>query len=268
LKLNIVPASRGFQWVKLGFQAFFKQPLAMVGLFFMFMAAMSIAAMLPYIGSVLAMVFLPGATLGLMAASKESLSDKFPMPAMLLVGFRSGPVGLRAMLILGALYTVGFVVVLGIASLVDGGQFAQLYLWGGKITPEMIASSEFVTAIWVAMALYLPLSALFWHAPALVHWHGVAPGKSLFFSAIACWRNLGAFTVYSVAWMGVFLAAGLVVTTAAAITGNPGLLPTLMLPVAMLVVAVFFCSIHASFADCFTTDPAPPESAPPSSNPA
>jgi hypothetical protein len=63
--------------------------------------------------------------------------------------------------------------------------------------------------MWVAMALYLPLSLLFWHAPALVHWHGVPPLKSLFFSLVACMRNFKAFTLFGLAWVGVFLMGGL-----------------------------------------------------------
>ena len=35
MKLNIVPARTGLTWVKLGISTFFKQPLAIVGLFFM-----------------------------------------------------------------------------------------------------------------------------------------------------------------------------------------------------------------------------------------
>ena len=44
-------------------------------------------------------------------------------------------------------------------------------------------------AMAVALLLHLPLFLMFWHAPALVHWHGVAPVKSLFFSVVACLRN-------------------------------------------------------------------------------
>ena len=33
MKLNIVPARTGIQWVKLGIQTFFRQPLALSGLF-------------------------------------------------------------------------------------------------------------------------------------------------------------------------------------------------------------------------------------------
>ena len=102
MKLNIVPARHGILWVKQGVRAFIKQPLALIGLFFMFMAVMSIASLLPYVGSVLALMLLPGATLGLMAATKESSQGKFPMPLVLVSAFRAGSQRLRAMLALGA----------------------------------------------------------------------------------------------------------------------------------------------------------------------
>jgi len=37
MKLNIVPARTGITWVKLGIQTFFKQPLALAGLFFLWL---------------------------------------------------------------------------------------------------------------------------------------------------------------------------------------------------------------------------------------
>lgn len=251
VKLNVVRASRGVHWVKQGVRAFMKQPLAMIGLFFMFMASMSIATLLPFVGSIVAMMLLPGATLGLMAAAKESTLGKFPMPSILVMAFRAGQQRLRAMLVLGALYAGALLLVMGITALVDGGQFARLYLFGGKITEDLLSSSDFVTATWLAMGLYLPVSMVFWHAPGLVHWYGVSPVKSLFFSGVACLRNMWAYTVYSLVWMGIFLAMGLVVTTVAAVTGTPGLLSAVLLPSAMLIVAVFFTSIYFTFEDSF-----------------
>lgn len=251
MKLNIVPARHGILWVKQGVRAFIKQPLALIGLFFMFMAVMSIASLLPYVGSVLALMLLPGATLGLMAATKESSQGKFPMPLVLVSAFRAGSQRLRAMLALGAMYAAGFLGIMAISALFDGGQFAQLYLIGGKITEEMMNSGEFLTAMWVAMALYMPLSMVFWHAPGLVHWYGVSPVKSLFFSGVACVRNMGAYTVYTLVWMGIFMLAGVVLTTIAAVSGNPALLSAMLLPVAMLIIAMFFTSIYFTFADSF-----------------
>ena len=207
MKLNIVPARTGLTWVKLGFKTFLQQPLAMSGLFFMFMALLSVATLVPFIGAALALALLPAATLGLMAATQEAAKGKFPMPLILISAFRAGKQQLQSMMVLGALYALGFLALMGISSLVDGGDFAKLYLMGGKITEEMVMKGSFQAAMWVTLALYLPLSLLFWHAPALVHWHGVSPIKSLFFSLMACYKNRGALTVYGLAWMAMLFTS-------------------------------------------------------------
>lgn len=260
MKLNIVPARTGLQWVKLGIQTFFRQPLALAGLFFMFMVAMSVASMIPWIGNPLALGLLPAATLGLMAATREATKGKFPMPSILVSAFRAGKQRLRAMLVLGALYALGFLGVMGISALFDGGTFARIYLVGGTLTREIIQSPDFQSAMWVAMGLYLPLSLLFWHAPALVHWHGVPPLKSLFFSLVACFRNFWALTVFGLVWMALFVAVGLLIMLLAALLGNPGLMGAVMFPTAMLLAAMFFTSIYFTFRDSFVAEDGTPPS--------
>jgi hypothetical protein len=255
MKLKIVKASTGLQWVKLGILTFFKQPLALAGLFFMFMASVAIASMVPLLGSALALCLLPAATLGLMAATQEASKGKFPTPTILLSAFRAGRQRLNAMVMLGLLYAGGFLVVMGASALVDGGSFAKAYLMGEVLSRETVASASFQTAMWVSMALYLPLSLMFWHAPALVHWHNVAPVKSLFFSMVACLRNFGAFIVYGLAWMGVFLLAGLCMTLLSVLFGSPELASTAMLPLALVMASMFFTSIYFSFMDCFDAEP-------------
>ena len=265
MKLNIVPARTGLTWVKLGIKTFLKQPLAMSGLFFMFMAVLSLATLLPFIGAALALALLPAATLGLMAATQEAAKGKFPMPSILISAFRAGQQQMRAMMVLGALYAAGFLALMAISALFDGGQFARLYLVGGKITKEMVMQSDFQIAMWVTLALYTPLSLLFWHAPALVHWHGVTPVKSLFFSIMACYKNFGALTVFGLAWTGVFVLAVLVVTLIASLLGEPSLAAAAMFPVALVVVAMFFTSIYFTFRDSFTETP--PDTSGPSGPP-
>jgi hypothetical protein len=251
MKLNIVPARTGVQWFKLGVRTFFKQPLALAGLFFMFMVLMSVLSMVPVLGNVLALALLPGATLGFMVATEETSKGKFPMPTVLLSAFRAGRQQLKAMLLLGLLYAVGFLLVLGISATVDGGKFAHMYLFGGTMTPETVMEGDFEVAVLVAMALYMPLSLLFWHAPALVHWHGIAPVKSLFFSMVACLRNFGAFTIYSLVWLGSFIAIGMVVAVVVSLFGSPEAVTGIMFPLAMLMAAMYFTSIYFTFKDCF-----------------
>ena len=263
MKLNHVPARTGLTWVKLGFKTYLQQPLAMSGLFFMFMALLSIAAMVPFIGPALTLALLPAATLGLMAATQEATKGKFPMPSILISAFRAGRQRVRAMLTLGALYAAGFLALMGISSLIDGGQFARLFLLGGAATQdagmqEIMRQTDFQVAMWVTLTLYLPLSLLFWHAPALVHWHGVSPVKSLFFSFLACCKNWAALTVYGLAWSGVFAAGMMIVIVIATLIGNIAFASMAMFPLMLLMMALFFTSIYFTFRDSFTdTDPEP-----------
>ena len=252
MKLHIVPARTGLLWVKLGIQTFWRQPLAMSGLFFMFLAMLSVVTALPIIGVALALVVLPAATLGLMAGTEQASQGKFPIPSILISGFRTDAQRTRAMLVLGALYAVGFLSLMGLSALMDGGQFASLYLIGGKVTEELVMQSSFQAAMWFAMLLYVPLSLLFWHAPALVHWHGMPPLKSLFFSAMAGYKNWGAFAVFGAAWMGLLMLAAITVSLIASLLGSPALAAMLMLPVALLIMAMFFSSLYFTFRDSFT----------------
>ncbi len=251
MKLNIVPARAGIRWVKLGIRTFFRQPLALAGLFFMFMAVMTVASQLPLIGVALAMTLLPVATLGLMAATLEASQGRFPMPAVLLAGLRAGRPKVRAMFVFGALYAMGFLAAMGASWLVDGGVFAGIYLGGTTPTRELMLESDFQAAMWVFIGLHLPLSLLFWHAPALVYWHDLSVAKSLFFSLVACLRNFWAFTVFAVMWLAVLVLAVLGVTTIGTLLGNPGLIGDILFPVLLIMAAMFFTSLYFTFQECF-----------------
>ncbi|MCM2296870.1 BPSS1780 family membrane protein [Rhodoferax sp.] len=255
MKLKLVPARTGAYWVKQGMQTFFKQPLALAGLFFIFMAVMSVATMLPIVGLPLAMTLLPAATLGLMAATQEATQGKFPMPLILFTALRAGPAKVRAMLTLGGLYAAGFMLAMGVSYLVDGGGFARLYLGGSAPTTELLQSPDFQTAMWVFIGLHLPLSLMFWHAPALVFWHDLPPLKSMFFSIVACFRNFWAFTVFGLSWMGTILVAVLAIGTLGNVLDNPGLSSMILFPALMLLAAMFFTSLYFTYRDSFELEP-------------
>ena len=138
---------------------------------------------------------------------------------------------------------------------VDGGQFVRIYLLGESIAPEalreLMSKGDFQMAAMLAGTLNVVIAMLFWHAPALVHWHGVSPVKSLFFSIVACVRNFPAFFVYLMAWIGltmlVALGASLLFTAAA----GPVIGSVLMQLTLMVITAMFFTSQYFSYLDCF-----------------
>ena len=264
MKLHIVPARTGIDWVKSGIRVFWRQPLAMAALFFMTMAAMSIASLVPLIGPALALALLPAATLVMMVAAAEALEGRFPTPAVMLKALRTGRDRMRALAVLGALYAAGFLAVMAFSALFDGGQFALVDMGGEPMTREIAEDPRFQTAMWVSLVLYLPLSLLFWHAPGLVHRHGVPPVKSLFFSIVACVRNMGAFTLFGLGWLGVFLLGGVLISLVASLFAAlgllgagaaPGLVGSLMVGMALVMAGMFFSSVVFTFRDCFE----PPE---------
>ncbi len=251
MKLNLVPAPTGLAWVRQGVSTFFRQPLALSGLFFMYLAAATLLSALPVVGTFLALALVPALTLGLMAATQEATRGKFPMPTLLLSAFRAGRERLRGMLVLGAFYVAACLLVTLAADVV-----APPPAGTGELTPELLQSDAFRSHYLATMALYLPVSMLFWHAPALVHWHGVSPAKSLFFSITACWRNKAAMVVYGLGWLAIFLAAGLVVTLFASLIGSPQVVGIAMFPTALFMASMFFASIYFSFRDSFIADEA------------
>jgi hypothetical protein len=108
------------------------------------------------------------------------------------------------------------------------------------------------------MLLYLPFAMLFWHAPALVHWHDVAPVKSLFFSIMACWKNKTALLVYMVCWLGVFMTAGVAMSLMSALIGSTSLANVLVFPLVLVMASMFFTSTYYTFRDSFVDDAAVP----------
>lgn len=263
MKLNLVPASAGFGWAVLGIKTFFRQPLALGGLFLMFLGLLAVISLLPYVGAALALGVLPAATLGLMEASRLAAQGQFPMPSVLLVALRSAPERRKQMAWLGGLYAAGFLLIMAATALADGGQFASLYLLGGEITPELMQDADFQLASWLSLLLYLPLSLMFWHAPALTHWHGLGALQSLFYSFLACLKNFWALSFFGLIWIFLMLALLILITVFAALLGNPKIVTLALVPMTLAVLALFFCSLYFTYQGSFIADESPPQESPP-----
>jgi hypothetical protein len=267
MKLNVLPARTGAQWVKLGFRTFFKQPLALGALFILFLATLSLVALLPAVGSIVMLALVPAFTAGLMAAARAADDGQIPLPAILFIAFRQGAARTWAMIALGLLYAAAIMVVMGISALIDGGQFLSLAIGSADITtPEQLNAlaldPRFNASMWVAIALNTLISLAFWHTPALVHWHGVPPVKSLFFSSVAVLKNTRPFLFYGALWLGLSLGAGVTLQILAALAGNINVLALGMLPVWLFLGVVFFTSVWFTFRDSFAADQPPPDDAP------
>jgi hypothetical protein len=260
MKLNTVPVRAAVQWVKLGIRTFLRQPLALSGLFFMFMAAIWIVGLIPWVGPLLKIVLVPAGTLGMMVATQEVAQGRFPMPTLLLVALRSGQQRALAMLKLGVWWAGGIAAVLGICSLIDGGELAHHYLAGEPVSAETLENNRFVWALMTSMALNFALLLFFWQSPALTYFGGLPPVKSLFFSMVASKRNFGAYLVFSLLLSAVQLLMILVVVAVLLQFGGPpwamnGMPALVMLLSAMTVTSIFF--VFRDTFDMTGTEPEP-----------
>ena len=251
MKLNIVTPGTGFQWALSGMRAYVRQPLALSLLFLFLIVSMSMLNVVPRIGSVLTLALMPAVNLAMMIAAREaSLGPTSPFNILRSTWLQTRQ-HLRPLLVLGAIYAGSYLLLLGITATVDNGILARISLFGGEVTEATVMRSDFQSAVLLMVALYTPLSMMFWHAPALVHWHQVSPVKSLFFSFVACGRNFLAFSVFVLSWIGIFFSVGIVAALLVEMFGNPELIASFLVPIGTLIVAMNFCSTYFTFQGCF-----------------
>ncbi len=148
------------------------------------------------------------------------------------------------------------------STLFDGGQLMQIALLGQS--PEMALSNGALSAkvsaaLLFIMVSYIPLTILFWFAPALSIWHHMPPHKALFFSWIAFWRNWSAFILLFILWIGT---AFLILLALIAALGHGMAHPTLLSVwffISLFLVPMFWCSLYISYAESFENAPLPKE---------
>jgi len=204
MKLNVVKARTGSLWVRQGIRNFWRQPLALGGLFLLFIALASMASMLSSGGSFLGLMFVPVGSLGLLAAAREAALARFPMPPMLVIGFTNGAAQSKKMIAMGFLYALLFCFILVMSTFFDNGEFARMYMSGSSMNEEHLLDDHFQTAALFYLLIYLPLSTLFWHSPALMHWHAQYLAKFFFFSFMVFWENWRAFRSLLVPSLGLY----------------------------------------------------------------
>ena len=108
MKLHIVPARTGLQWVKLGLRTFMQQPFALTALFFLLMAFVSMSTIVPFVGAAIALALLPLSTLVMMVAAEDASQGKRPMPTVMVSAWRAGKLQLRPMAVLARCMRAAF----------------------------------------------------------------------------------------------------------------------------------------------------------------
>jgi hypothetical protein len=269
MRLQTVPARQGVVWVRQGFRAFFRQPLAFAGLFATFLFAVFVCALIPMVGTFVAVGLLPLVSVGFMIATRTAIAGMYPTPRVFIDPLRGQRERRIAMIKLGIAYAVATLAIMWISDILDGGAFEDMMdaLPNGQTSPEaaavkMAADPRIELGLLLRFTLAALLSVPFWHAPALVHWDGHGWAKALFSSTIACWRNKGAFTVYGLAWFGVIMLIGIAANLVFALLGMLQAMAVALVPISLMLSTIFYASLYFTFADCFVENGSPSVSLP------
>ena len=253
--MTTVPARHGWFWLVRGFFLFRKNPAMWTLLVFTYWILIALVNQIPVAGPLVATLFLPAFSVSFMAICEE-LDQRGPLrPTLLFAGFRKQ---LPTLLILGGLYLLAIVLVLGISALADGGELMNWVIYGTAPSTTAIRDGSLSRALVISAAAGTPVVMAFWFAPVLAAWDGMGAAKALFFSFFAGWRNWRAFLFYGavLALAGAALSVGLV-TAAVMLRGHPELLRLGLIAAVLVTMPTLFGSFYAAYRDVFPHDATP-----------
>lgn len=256
LHLQDVPARNGRLWIRHGFKVFQRQPLALSGLFGLFLFAGFVAMLIPGAGLLLTMAALPLLSLGFMLATHLVLQKKTPTAGVFIAPLKLTAGRRRSQLLLCLGYA-GAMLLIGLAAdWIDGGSTRDLQkLVADNADADAIANAATDPRLFWGLAARMGLMGLlsvpYWHAPALVHWGGQGVAQALFSSTLALWRNKAAFAVNMLLWAALLMGVASVVSLVFALLGLAQAAPVALMALGLMLSTVFYASLYFSFVDCF-----------------
>ncbi len=256
LHLQNVPARNGRLWIRHGFKVFQRQPLALAGLFGLFLFAGFVAMLIPGVGLLLTMASLPLLSLGFMLATHLVLQKKTPTASVFVAPLKLTTERRRSQLLLCLGYAGAMLVIGLLADWIDGGSTRDLQkLIAENADNEAIANAATDPRLFWGLATRMGLMGLlsvpYWHAPALVHWGGQGVAQALFSSTLALWRNKAAFALNMLLWGGLLMGVASAVSLVFALIGLAQVAPIVLMAIGLMLSTVFYASLYFSFVDCF-----------------
>jgi hypothetical protein len=248
MQARILPARHGALWLVAGFRLFRANPPLLSALTLAYLSFVIFINLLPLIGPLLVPILLPLLTVIVANGCRAIESGRAPAFAALTAGINEQRVPLIR---LGALHLAGTMVILIVNLAIDGGELFS------DLPQGNLDESEMATLLLRVMVIAAPVMMAFWFAPLLTGWDHVSPLKSLFFSAVASFRNWRAFLAYGLTAGGVGVALpGLILVVAGMIDAS--LVNMLSVVLRMLLVFLLApaltASIYISYCDVFAAD--------------
>ncbi|HZZ93369.1 MAG TPA: BPSS1780 family membrane protein [Usitatibacter sp.] len=210
---RIRPVGDGWKWIAQGWRLFARSPVMWIVALLLFLVIAFALMLVPFVGHIALHLLSPvfGAGLMLACAALETRGD-FEL-GELFGGFRNR---LGSLVVVGILLFLGEIAIfLVFMAIVGFGLLASILgaMVSGETTQALhaliAASTSILLASLVALALFVPLIAAYWFAPALVAMHGMGPGAAMMASLSASLRNFLPFLLYGFVMMILAILAAI-----------------------------------------------------------
>jgi hypothetical protein len=197
-------AGRGWAWIAEGWNLFKKQPGLWIGITLLLFVIFFAAALIPFIGGVLTVLFWPVFMAGI-AIGCRALDEGGELElGHLFAGFREN---LGTLVGVGALsFAATFVIMLVVFAIMGVGMFSMM--GGGDPQALMAMGLTMVLAMLIFAALLLPVIMAIWFAPPLVVFNQRGAWEAIKMSFTGCLKNIIPFLLYG----AVLLVFGLLAT--------------------------------------------------------
>jgi len=202
-----VPASHGWLWIRQGFALVRKAPLmwwVVLGLWFL--GYLILRAVFGLYGEIAFALIYPALSAGLMLGCKALEEGEELEPAHIVAGFRRN---VQQLLLLGIATLIIGLAIAWVVSLVlppDPENVKLLDTPGADLRPVLPWLLQTMAVQFLAS---LPILMAMWFAPALLVFHDMSAAHAIRWSFYACIANIGAFIVYGVASVGLFILASI-----------------------------------------------------------
>jgi len=252
MQAAILPLTAGWLWIAQGYRLFLRQPVAMFLWGLTTTMLMTASYLIPLLGQIALIAATPTLTFITLNACRHIANGHTMQLGLWLAPLR--PAG-RRLVHLGLTYLLCCL----------AGGFLAVLPFMGRLMDAMgagVLDAQTVSALSHAMmgpfalfaVLYLMISALFWHAPALMGWHGLPLSRALFFSMVACWRNKWPFLLYGASWGGIFFAVQSLTGLLLDAGTSPAAVQWLITPLNIWVLTLLYCSFYPTYVSVFGSD--------------
>lgn len=260
----------GASWIGRAWRMFMLRPWLWIGMVFvmgLIQAALSFIPFVSIVANLLPLFFVGGFMLSC-DALQEGGELEF---GYLFSGFKYKFNELAVLTLLYILFVFVAVIVAGIllaifAAGMDWNEFSAAIRNSGA--PDMSFVLLMVLFGLIVLLFVIPLVMMVWFAPALITLHDVPPFEAMKMSFKGCLRNMGAFVVNALVWLGAGIVVGLVFVLLAVLfaggvsglgsdTGGAvvGLLVLLMIPLWLVATVITQISYYTAYRSIWTDPP-------------